>query len=219
MPVIRRVLVMAGFAALCTVSPLAAQARAATSAPFCVSGRPLRVCRSYLVFELTGAREVRSTAQEVSLAPEVPSFTQNDLASYLAWTVGGMINRDSTHAMGLAFQAGPTNEGVRMALQGRGRTWLPNNGTFDVAVGGLSMAQTTPSGRSTQAYGLTAESAVGLGDQVSVFVSGDLVGSARRRSAAVHVGGRLGSYAGMAGTALIIVVVSSIVTVASRHLD
>ena len=219
MLMIGRALGMAGFTAFSAVSLLAAQAPPAAQSQFCLRGQPLRSCRSYLVFEVSGANELRSTSHQFSPAPEIPAVIERDIGSYLAWTIGGMVNRDSAHAVGVAFQAGPATEGARFAVQGRWRTWLPNSGTFDVAVGGLSMPQMTPRLGSARGYGLTAESAVGVGDQASVFVSGDLVGLTTHRAAAFHVGGRLGSYTGMAATAITIAGIFLLVSAGGVRFD
>jgi hypothetical protein len=212
-----RALVLAGVAALCVSPlPLAAQAAAGRPSPFCLRGHPLRACRSYLVFEVTGAKDVISTSHQVFLDPAIPVFTEADIGSYLAWTVGGMVNRDSTHALGATLQAGLISEGVRAALQGRWRTWVADDAAFDVTVGILSTPQNAAHVGTATAYGLTAESAFSVGDQVSAFVSGDLVRSRSHTSAALHAGGRFGSYTAMVATALMGVIVLTITSQASR---
>jgi hypothetical protein len=212
-----RALVQAGVAALCVSPlPLAAQAAARRPSPFCLRGHPLRACRSYLVFEVTGAKGVISTSHQVFLDPAIPVFTEADIGSYLAWTVGGMVNRDSTHALGATLQAGLISEGVRAALQGRSRKWVTDDAAFDVAVGILSTPQNAAHVGTATAYGLTGESAFGVGDQVSAFVSGDLVRSRSHTSAALHVGGRVGSYTAMVATALMGVIVLTITSQANR---
>jgi hypothetical protein len=205
-----RALAVVGMAALCTMAPpLAAQAQTGLPSTFCLRGQPLRSCRSYLVFELTGTTQLTSTSHEVTIVPS-PAFTEPDLRSYVAWNIGAMENRDSTHALGASLEAGVAFEGGRVAIKGRRRTWLANNDAFDVAAGVLATSQQTSRGGSVLAYGLTAESAFGLGDQVSVAISGDLVRSRERGSAALKVGLRLGSYTAMAATGLIAVGVAVI---------
>src|SRR5712691_3651659 len=106
MKVLGLLLLLAGIGA----SGVAAQTSSApdTSRPstpagrdFCYRPKRSPLCRSYLVFEVVATKRLTGTT---STRPNcVSSCTQPDLDAYLAWEVGWMANRDSSHSLGASL--------------------------------------------------------------------------------------------------------------------
>jgi len=185
----------------------------------CFRGQPLSTCRRYVVFEFTAAGRVAGTTH----AP--PSCTidcrRPDLGGYLAWDIGEMKNVDSTHALGASAHVGGADPGgVRLALEARGRIWLPHRMTFDAAAGPL-MAQQDPGDVSgvRNRFGVTANAAVGVADLVSVMGGVDAISGVGHVASAAYVGGRLGAQAGVLGSLVVGVLAIGVVVALSHGLQ
>src|SRR5581483_2272022 len=80
-------------------SPASAQG-ARPASEFCYSSNPLPNCKSYLIFEMTGAVRLAGTTRPYSTNPVYvecvgPGCRTDDRQGYLAWDVGFMRNIDT----------------------------------------------------------------------------------------------------------------------------
>ena len=128
------------------------------------------------------------------------TLRNRDLREYAAGGIGYMRNVDTTHAVGGIFSVGGSETGVRIALEGRRRTWL-NHGIASLDLGGgLLTAQQQDVGRggTSQTYGVTAHAALGVVDVVGVMLAADLVQGQGHTSHAIHAGVQLDSWGGLA---------------------
>jgi hypothetical protein len=200
------------------VTVAGAQDRVATDPGFCIRGRPLASCQSYLVFDLTLNGIVSTTSQLVRFGNAMVQSqrAESDFNNFLGWTVGAMHNTDSTHALGGAIQVGGFSSTSRVGLVGRRRTFLSTGATLDLSAGPIFVRQAAGNGiGEISAFGITAEAAVGLGDLAGLTAGVDAARSHARGSAAFYVGVRLGSYAALGATAL----VAAAHALASREID
>jgi hypothetical protein len=182
-------------------APLAGQLAAQQPKRFCFQGAPLPECQAFAVFEFTGALRLVGTSHTV-----LYSNRERDLDEWVGWDAGYMRNRDSVHAIGASFQAGGSGGGTRLALKLRRRTWLTNSLTSDISAGPLVAQQQSADLSGTKiGYGLTAEAAFGAKDLVGIVISADAIHIQDRNAAALHVGGRLGSWATVAASAAALV--------------
>ena len=205
-------LLVSAFTVLPGAAPRAAaqagdSTRAIPASPraLCFRGRPLAECRRYVVFDLTAAARVAGTSHITGSCVPSSACRREDLGGYLAWNFGAMRNVDSTRAFGASAQIGGADPGgVRLALQARTRLWLPHGLTFDAAAGPLMARRDLGGLRGAgETFGATADVALGVADLVSVLATADAVNGAGRTSSAVYLGGRLGTYAGVGGSAAV----------------
>lgn len=196
-----------------------AAAAPAASRALCFRGQPLAACRRYVVFEFTAARHVAGTTHAPSGC--VVGCGQVDLGGYLAWDVGEMKNVDSTHAFGASAQIGGADPGgVRVALQARGRIWLPHRMTFDAAAGPLMAQQDPGDTRGVRNdFGVTANAAVGFADLVSIVGGVDAISGVDHTASAAYVGGRLGAHAGVLGSVVVGILAIGVVIALSHGLQ
>lgn len=167
--------------------------------PVCFRGQPLPKCDGWLVLEARLMQRVEGSSHPFDVNTNLPLRTR-DLREYAAGGIGYMRNVDTTQAVGGIFSVGGSETGVRIALEGRRRTWL-NHGlaSFDVG-GGVLTAQQQDVGHpgTSQAYGVTGHAALGVVDVVGVMLAADLVRGQGHTSHAIHVGVQLDSWGGVA---------------------
>lgn len=169
----------------------------------CLRAQALAACHAWVPFEITAVGRLAGKSHP-RFSPVGRSLDQvADLREYLAWDIGYMVNRDSSHGLGGSLQIGGGESGVRIVAKVRRRTWFGSKSTWDAAAGVLTAQQIdVATNGTTQAYGLTAETGFGMRDLLSVVASGDVTRGAGHQAAALHAGVRLGSNASLAGTAL-----------------
>jgi hypothetical protein len=201
--------------ALAVLGTILVARAAAGQSSFCFRGRALPKCGAFALFELTGTARLVGTSHidRTSLTPNF-QFPVEDLPSYLSWGLGAMVNRDSAHAIGGTLELGVSEPGWRFAIKARRRTWDRQGGSLDFTAGGLVAQERAANGARQRSYGITAGSAAGLGDVLALTLDADVVRtSSERPRAAVHGGIRLGSYAAIGATTLLLV---GIVTIGVR---
>ena len=177
--------------------------------PFCFRGRPLPKCGAFAIFEVTGAKRLVGTTHLAGFPPS--QYSTEDLGNYLSWTLGAMSNRDTAHAVGGTLDFG-YQEGWRVAVKARRRTWYPEQGSVDLSAGAIVIEERTIDPGHTPAYGITTEAALGSGDVAALTLGADVTwaSSDTHPRAAIHGGLHLGSYAALGATALMIVSVATI---------
>jgi hypothetical protein len=197
---------LAAFCSIVGAYALGAQAVARPHRDICLRGQPLEKCRGFVIFEATVEGAGAGTAQTIVFGtpPVQGRSTRSDFSSYLGWTVGGMVNTDSAHALGAAVQMARFSSNPRWAVVARRRTFFRSGPTLDLSAGPLVARQPSPDGfGSVTAYGATAEVAVGLGDMIGITGGIDAAHTKTRGSAALYAGVRVGSYAALGVTALV----------------
>jgi hypothetical protein len=184
----------------------AAAARAQTPESFCFRGRPLKRCHAFAIFEGTLAKRVVGTSRSEPLFTDSNTRIRIDeLPSHVSWNLGAMVNRDSSHAIGGMFELGVADPGWRVAIKARRRVWTPEGDSFDLSAGPIVLQETTHIAGTANAYGITADAAIGTSDVLGVTLGTDVVWlSSGRPRAAIHGGLRLGSYATVAATTVYI---------------
>lgn len=157
-------------------------------------------CGSYFLFEFSGAGRVIGSTTERSCPFPSPDCTRPALPSWFGWDVGLMKNRGATRSLGASLQIGGSEEGTRIALRARHRSWLANDMVVDAAAGPL---MTQLIGRNqegtSQTWGATGDVGVGRARLGMVTVGADVARQLGRTEFAVHAGGRVES----AGVAIV----------------
>src|ERR1700733_3774639 len=163
---------LTAFCSIVAACSLGGQAVARSQRDLCFRGQPLETCREFVIFEATLEGAGAGTAQTIVFGtpPVQGRSPRSDFSSFLGWTVGGMVNTDSTHALGAAVQLARFSSNPRWAVVARRRTFFRNGPTLDLSAGPLVARQPSPDGfGSVTAYGATAEVAVGLGDMIGIM--------------------------------------------------
>lgn len=190
-----------------TLAPAITPSTATAQSAVCFRGRPLPRCSAFTVFAITGVKRVAGTThlETFGAASSISQPHVPDLADYLSWTLGVMVNRDSAHAIGAVAEFGFDSTGSRVALEARRRTWLPRGGSIDFTAGGL-VAQGHKGARFPTAYGMTTGVALGAFDLFAITIGGDVAwpASGNHLRAAIHGGLRVSSYAALASLGLVI---------------
>jgi hypothetical protein len=189
---------------------------APSSPGFCYRPQRLPRCDSYLVFELTGTRRLGGT-HSFRDCPPPTSCPEEDLKPYLAWDIGWMTNRDSTHSQGVSFEVGGSEEGTRLALRARRRLWLQHQVVMDLGAGPLmSQYQAFDRTGTKPSYGLTGEAGVGIARIGVLAVSADVTKRPNHAAVGLHAGARTeGLPAGFAS--LVVSVLSVALVLALRE--
>ena len=188
---------------------------------FCFRGRPLAKCHGFAVFEMTGTERLgggTSSIQTIVIGPPDLTYRGDDLPRYLSWNLGAMVNRDSLHADGGMLELGFSSSGARVAAKARHRRWFGGSDFIDLTAGVLEAEERDVHGQRAT-YGVTADAALGEGDVLALTLGGDLtspVGQARSH-AAIHIGVRLGSYATLGITTLMLAALATISSNPSNH--
>jgi hypothetical protein len=148
---------------------------------FCLRGDRIGRCKSFAIVELPIAARLAQTLRS-------ESGGVGD--AYFGLELGGMVNRDESHAIGVSIAGAGSAGEAYVAINVRSRTWFSGKSYRDLSVGVLGMGS---SGHSN-AYGLTATAGSGYSDLIGVWAgaSAGLIGGPPRAS--VHAGVRLGSY-------------------------
>lgn len=205
--------IVAALAALTTFSEAAyAQIEPSpTPVKFCWRGRPAPACTTFLLAEgnaylaLAGSRYTRAGTRGG------PVTRNLELARYVAWEVGGMLNVDTNDAVGGSVLLGVDANGARWALKGRYRRWLDAGTAVDVGAGVLGAARAVQreSGFIDQvpAVGLTGDLSVGATEWASIGVRADVLFSPEHDepATAYYLGTRLGTRPALAATAVPVV--------------
>jgi hypothetical protein len=129
-----------------------------------------------------------------------------------------MVNRDSIHADGGMLELGFSSSGARVAAKVRHRRWFGGTDLVDLTAGILGAEERDVHGQRAT-YGVTADAALGKGDVLALTLGGDLTSplSRARSHAAIHVGVRLGSYATLGLTTLMLAALSTIASNPGTH--
>jgi hypothetical protein len=146
---------------------------------FCVGSGRIGQCRSFAIVEIpVGIRLARSQHAE--------SGGFGD--AYAGLELGGMVNRDDSHAIGASVTGTVSGGESYLAINGRSRTWFSTNSHRDLSAGVVGMWS---NGNST-AYGLTASASSAYAGLIGVWARADvgLIGAPPRVSvhAGVHIG-------------------------------
>jgi hypothetical protein len=151
---------------------------------FCLRGGRFAQCRSFAIVEIPIAARLAHTLQSTS-----PGIGD----AYFGLELGGMVNRDDSHAFGASIAGGVAAGESHLSVNVRTRTWFSGASYRDLSAGLLAMGT---SGHAT-AYGLTARAGSGYLDLIGVWAGADvaLIGGPPRAS--LHAGVRLGSYVAM----------------------
>jgi hypothetical protein len=153
----------------------------------CRDPHPLPTCRSYLLFEIVGAKRIQGT--RISPAGCDPRFGQCDqlvFPGYLAWDIGWMTNRTITRSIGASVQIGGGGEGLRLALRARHRHWIGDSLVVDGGFGPLASP-------SKDTYGVTGEIGVGRAQRGTIVLGFDAARPKGQFATALHGGVRLES--------------------------
>ena len=174
---------------------------------FCYSSNPLPACRTYLIFEMTGAVRLAGTTRPYATGPLYagcvgPGCRSEDLPSYLAWDLGMMRSVDSRYALGGSLQVGGSEDGVRLAVRARSRLFLSRNSVLDLAAGPLAV-RIGNAAQPRETYGLTADGALGIRRIGTVVLGTDVTNDHGRMATAMHAGVRLESMPAVVASALV----------------
>ena len=177
------------------------------AAEFCFTSQPSPECGSYLIFEITGAARLTGTTRlyaptAVPYAGCTVGCTIEDQPGYIAWDLGYMKTRSSRYALGGSLQLGGNEDGVRLGLRARSRVFISHYGVVDLSAGPLAQ-RIGRAAEPREAYGATADAALGIRRIGVLLIGTDLVNDRHRLATAVHGGVRLESLPAVAATALV----------------
>ncbi len=176
---------------------------------FCMIGRPVESCRTFLIAEgNVYAPAVGTTYPRRGYGAEGIARKKH-LAPHVAWEVGAMRNVGPREAVGATLLVGGDANGERVALKGRYRRWNGRRAALDVAAGVLFARRAEPYLNPEQpgnihvpVAGLTGDVTLGLTDWVGASVRGDLlVDQDGDRAAALYGGLKLGTRPAAVATA------------------
>lgn len=180
--------------------PSAAVAQAARdSAAFCFTGRPLPRCKTFLLTEF--GRYWLMTGTEFSQQRDMYTFDLPDLDGHISWEIGAMSNLNPNSAAGGTILFGIDGNGGRLALKGRYRRWLGDQGMLDASAGALRASLRPHPNLSAIGYGITGDVALGWRDLAALTVRAEALSSGDRTVGGVYGGVRLGSYPAIIATA------------------
>lgn len=148
---------------------------------FCLVGRPLESCRTFLVAE-GGAYMAVASSRFTRTGHQGERTRSMHLTGHAGWEVGMMKNVTPRDAVGAAVMAGGDANGERIALKGRYRRWMSRGEAMDVGAG-LMFARraephpdpATPGNLHVPVLGVTGDVAWGLTDWAQLSVRGDLL--------------------------------------------
>jgi hypothetical protein len=181
----------------------------------CFRGAPIERCRSFWIFEVTGARRAVGTSHVDRYGVKT-----QDLTEWVAWDLGYMRNRDNVHALGGSVSIGGSGGGTRLAARLRQRTWLTRDFTLDLSAGPLTAQQQSADLSGTkQGFGVTGEVTLGAKDLVGVTVAGDVIKIQDRTASALYVGGKVGSWGAVGASAAALLGVLALIAAFRNGID
>ena len=132
------------------------------------------------------------TGTEFTRQLDAHTFSLPDLEGHIQGSFALMSNRSPHNALGGTVLIGVGGNGGRLAVKGRYRRWLGEQGTLDLSVGALR-ASHSPSGdrqyaTSEFAHGITGDVALGWKDWAALTVRADALGSGDRTISGVYGG-------------------------------
>jgi hypothetical protein len=169
------------------------------SETFCIAGRPLPSCQSFLV--ATGGKYPRiggsSYGREFEVNGKTIRLEFPEMYNHFDVEIGVLANRSPETALGAALSVGYST-GLRVALNARYRRWLGRYAALEAGVGVLRApvhleARTDNRIDYSYGYGVTGDVTLGLTDWISLSGRGDIVWSAGEPVHALYGGVRLGS--------------------------
>ena len=195
------------------IAPVSARAQRAS--PVCFSGVARSACSGFILLEASAANTWGSKHTIVTMLslPTGPVPFQRhleDLPRYYSGGVGYVHMVGPVWALGIAGELGNANPDAgtanRMAITARARHWT-SNVALDLGAGPLSADIFTPAPNGTVddrllARGATVEAAVSYKSLLGVVVGVDAIRGANRRSSAIRVGIRTGSYGTLVAAAI-----------------
>ena len=157
----------------------------------CRDAHALPTCGSYFLFELSGT--ARISGSSIGRC-DFTCTVENPLPGYGSVDIGWMRNVDTTRALGGSLQIGGSDQGTRLALRIRHRSWLPHGFTFDAGAGPLLEAR---------GGGVTGDIALGRARIGSLMLGQDIARQYGEVVTGTHAGARLESTGGAIGSLLI----------------
>jgi hypothetical protein len=181
----------------------------------CWRGKPAPECSTFWITEVGFDAVFLSSEQSVveSAGPGyTATYTLRDFGSRVAWTIGPMFNAGPLRAVGGTVSFSPFNQGYRAALEARKRWWTSESSSLDLTAGALRMDMPRVNARIETDYGVTGSVMVVGGDLINLNTRADLlfVGSHPRFGASVGIG--VGSYAAVATTVGLAVLIAIAIT-------
>lgn len=166
----------------------------------CRDAHPRPACGSYFLFEFAAAGRVAGTISERTCPIQTVDCSRPALPSFFGWDIGWMRNPEAARSFGASVQIGGSEEGTRIALRARHRSWLRDDFVADVSAGPL-MRQVTGRNQegTSETYGATADLGIGRARLGVVTVGADVARQFGRTELAAHAGGRVES----AGVAIV----------------
>jgi hypothetical protein len=152
------------------------------------------------------ARVSGTDVPEAGCVPATADFCRRALLQdFIVGDIGVMKNLDLRQSAGVAFEAGGTDDGGRLALLGRYRRWFSDRYVAEASVGPL-MSQITPSTGegTTQSYGVTGDVSAGRARVVLATVGFDMAHQLGRNAKSLRVGFRCESKGLAIGGALVL---------------
>jgi len=151
----------------------------------CWRGVRAPACTSFWITEVSVAYPFAMSSQQYAGA-----------GSQLLWTVGRMINRGPTTALGVTVSAGFVQDGNRFSLEGRRRWWASERSGLDLSVGLLQTSLSNGYSSHQDQYGITAGAFAVGGDLIHANAHADFVLTGKPRSE-LTIGGGFGSQAAL----------------------
>ncbi len=199
-------------------TPCFAQSDTTSRTPMhvCWRGKPAPRCTSFWITEFGVDASTASTQTVLTEdfgAGNVYRNSVRDFESRLVWTVGPMFNTGPRTAIGGTLSLSPVNDGARVALEARRRSWRSDDLGLDVSAGVFRMPLLRPVGGAYRdGYGVTAGALVVGGDLINVNGRVDLLVSGGRLHAGTSVGLAGGSYVALAGTAALALLIIAVIS-------
>ena len=186
----------------------------------CWRGKPQPECDSFWITEISGEYSYATTVTRYRLVSGsfVNAYDEPDISSQLLWTVGPMFNTSPWHALGGTLSAGFVNDGSRIALEARRRSWTSLGSAVDVSAGVLrSNVPPLPNQFQHAQYGTTAGFSVVGADFIHINAHADVLLTGGRVRAGGTVGGGLGSYAAAGVSVLAATLTLAVIIDIARH--
>jgi len=192
-----------------------AGARAQRASPVCFSGVARPACSGFILLEASaattsGSKHTIVTMVSTSTGPVPYQHHLEDLPRYFSGGAGYVHMVGPVWALGIAGELGNANPDAgtanRMAVTARARRWT-GNVALDLGAGPLAAEIFTLVANSgiddrILARGATIEAAVSYKSLVGVVIGADAIRGGNRRSSAIRVGIRTGSYGTLATAAI-----------------